>query len=190
MISERGRFGAHLVVDFESKAHIVISVTAIGESLNRKSCTGPGQRPGITFVTGTLAVRPPQLLRMAVQRPLFPEKALQAHLTLNHAARQACGWPGAACAYMMDLSDGLSVDLPRLCDASGLEQKFLRGSSIFRSALWDCDRLNLPCTAVRIRIALPCRAQSRLLENTYPATLRGSRIGMDRRFRVSGCRAK
>ncbi|HOX28084.1 MAG TPA: thiamine-phosphate kinase, partial [bacterium] len=106
---------------------IVVNVTLMGEVPKGGAVTRKGAKPGdLIFVTGTcgdgkagleaLAVcaelgnkRKEQFLQILAQRHLAPEPSLAAGM----AARAS----GAASA-MMDLSDGLSSDLPRLCERS------------------------------------------------------------------------
>jgi thiamine-monophosphate kinase len=74
---------------------------------------------------------------------------------------------------MMDLSDGLSVDLPRLCQASGLGADiWVPALPVFKpSAQWGCDPVELALHGgedYELLFAVP-GAKCRLLEAAYPA---------------------
>jgi thiamine-monophosphate kinase len=145
--------------DYSGKSHLIggdfshtdeaiaISITALGESIRRKLLYRNGGRAGdLLYVTGTLGQSAAgfQLLQSGCTHPRsIPQKeAIQAHLCPK--ARWEAGIWLAQCSMvhcMMDLSDGLSVDLPRLCAASRV------GAEIFTEDLpifpecrrWGCD---------------------------------------------------
>jgi thiamine-monophosphate kinase len=109
--------------DTTKRAEILISVTVIGEFLRGRAILRSGARPGdAIFVTGRLGeaefgLRLIQSSRIKVnpadarlQKHLYPAARLEAGAFL--AQRRLA-------TAMMDLSDGLSSDLPRLCAASG-----------------------------------------------------------------------
>jgi thiamine-monophosphate kinase len=128
-LTELGTFaGAHIIGgDLSlSRSGISISITALGESLNRKVLYRSGGREGdLLFVTGTLGQSAAglRLLKMggrhtwsgpqgaAIQAHRKPEPRCQAGLWLAQSGMVRC---------MMDLSDGLSMDLPRMCAASAV----------------------------------------------------------------------
>jgi len=113
--------GDTAVVNGPCTADVILAgVVPRGQAL-RRSGARPGDR---IFVSGRLgmAVRGLRLLTSRTRRPTPGEKsALRAHL-----------FPQPQCALgrflsrhrlataMMDISDGLSIDLRRLCDASGV----------------------------------------------------------------------
>jgi thiamine-monophosphate kinase len=191
-LTEKGKaFGAHLVGGdlSRSKAHIVISVTAIGESLNRKVLYRSGAKAGdCLYVTGTLGRSAAGLKLLkdghVPRRLRSREEALQAHLDPEPRCDAGLWLAQSGLVHcMMDLSDGLSVDLPRLCDASGVGAEiYAPDLPVFPgSALWDCDPVDLALHGgedFELLFAVP-GSKSRLLENTYPATLpRITRIGV------------
>jgi thiamine-monophosphate kinase len=102
---------------------ILINVTVVGEVRTGRALTRAGAQPGdAIFVSGRLgeAERGLQLLRK-MRRPQTNDPALRKHLYPE--PRLALGqWlaQGRVATAMMDLSDGLSTDLPRLCAASGV----------------------------------------------------------------------
>jgi thiamine-monophosphate kinase len=103
---------------------ILISVTVMGEIAEGQEVLRSGARAGdLLFVSGTLgeAERGLRLVRenggrelpanSAMRKHLFPEPRVELGRWL--AEKKLAG-------AMMDLSDGLSSDLPRLCAASGV----------------------------------------------------------------------
>ena len=120
-------YKAHLIGGdlSRSPSEIQISITVLGESVHRKTTYRAGGKPGdAIYVTGTLglAFAGLRLLQGGVrQASTQPERrALVAQRTPQ--PRCAEGLWLAQSGYvrcMMDLSDGLSSDLPRLCTESG-----------------------------------------------------------------------
>jgi thiamine-monophosphate kinase len=104
---------------------IVLSITVVGEVRASNLKRRDGARPGdIVAVTGPLGASRAGL-RVALDRPDLagePElaEALAAYRTPQPRLREG-RWFGASrhVRAMMDLSDGLSTDLARLCAASG-----------------------------------------------------------------------
>jgi thiamine-monophosphate kinase len=162
-----------------SKSEIMISITVLGESLKRKVLYRSGGRPGdLLYVTGSLgrSAAGLKLLQNGCTRPrLQPQKeAIQAHL--KPAPRCEAGlWlsQSGLVHCMMDLSDGLSVDLPRMCSASGVgaEIDCSRLPVFTKSSLWGCDPLDLALNGgedFELLFAVP-RNKARLFEKTYPS---------------------
>jgi thiamine-monophosphate kinase len=120
--------GAHLIGGdlSSSRGGISISVTALGESLERKVLYRHGGRAGdIVYVTGVLgrSAAGLKLLQKSIVHPRTePQRAaLRSHL--SPLPRCEAGLWLAQSGFvrcMMDLSDGLSADLPRMCAASGV----------------------------------------------------------------------
>ncbi len=130
---------------------IQISITAIGETRRRKVVYRSGGRPGdLLFVTGVLG-RSAAGLSLLQQgrdrvRTVSERRALDSHRTPD--PRCAAGeWlaQGGFARAMMDLSDGLSMDLRRLCRASGTGALVLADQlpCFTDSADWGCDPVEL-----------------------------------------------
>jgi thiamine-monophosphate kinase len=109
--------------DTTQRDEILINVAVVGEVRTGKALTRSGAQPGdAIFVSGRLgeAERGLELLRRmrqvrgsdrALRKHLYPEPRLALGQWLSEH-RMATA--------IMDLSDGLSTDLPRLCAASGV----------------------------------------------------------------------
>ncbi len=183
-------YGAHLIGGdlSRSEEHIMVSITAIGESLNRKVLYRSGGRAGdFLYVTGDLGRSAAGLKilenRRRAARKAFQKEALQAQL--DPEARCDSGlWlaQSGLVSCMMDLSDGISTDLPRLCTASGVGAE-IRISSLpifAASAEWGCDPVELALNGGEDYELLFAVRKSKcsLLERSYPTTLpRITRIG-------------
>jgi thiamine-monophosphate kinase len=161
-----------------SQSGITINVTAIGESLDRKVLYRSGGRPGdALYVTGTLGKSAAGLALLqagffhptkgprkeAVRAHLRPEPRCSAGVWLAQSGLVSC---------MMDLSDGLSTDLARLCRSSGVGAE-INASSVplfLRSASWACDPLALALHGGEDYELLFGVRQSKTgaLENSYP----------------------
>lgn len=118
--------------DTTCSRHILVGITVVGEIAKDRAVLRSGARPGdLLFVSGSLgqaelglaelraiksrpkslslAKSPAARLNAALQRHLYPEPRLALGRWLAH---------NRLATAMMDLSDGLSTDLPRLCSAS------------------------------------------------------------------------
>jgi thiamine-monophosphate kinase len=117
------RFGCSLAGgDTTERGEVLINVTAIGEVRRGREMRRSGARPGdIIYVSGRLgeAESGLRLLRerkrgspggdLRLRRHLYPEPRLELGRWLREKRMASA---------MMDLSDGLSSDLQRLCEAS------------------------------------------------------------------------
>lgn len=175
--------------DFSRSASgIVISIAALGESLNGRVIYRSGGRAGdLLYVTGVLGKsaaglsllekgcgRPrSRAKKEAIQSHLRPEPRCEAGLWLAQSGLVRC---------MMDLSDGLSVDLPRMCAASAVGAEVHTASlPVFsESSFWGCDPVNLALHGgedFELLFAAP-ESGADVLERDYPAKLPGiTRIG-------------
>lgn len=115
----------------DTKRHdsIAISVTVLGEIAPGLAVTRSGARPGdVIYVSGTLGAAQLGLLIVKNDRSVTRQRGLtglssplRAHLYPQ--IRVGLGaWlaRNRMASAMMDISDGLSTDLPRLCAASGV----------------------------------------------------------------------
>jgi thiamine-monophosphate kinase len=117
------RFGCVLAGgDTTCRQDILVSVTVVGEVSSGKALLRSGAKPGdVLFVSGRLggAALGLHLLRKSKGRLNLQNLLLRKHLyseprlALGHFLAEK-----RLASAMMDLSDGLSTDLPRLCAAS------------------------------------------------------------------------
>ena len=161
-----------------SESGILISIAALGESVGRRVLYRSGGKAGdVLYVTGVLGrsaaglklledgcVHPhsrPQL--EAVRAHLKPEPRCDAGMWLARSGLVRC---------MMDLSDGLSVDLPRMCAASSISSDIdtSRLPVFQRSSSWGCDPTALALHGgedFELLFAVPS-SSVRLIEANYP----------------------
>jgi thiamine-monophosphate kinase len=178
-----GSKGAHLIGGdlSRSESGVMISVAALGESLNRKILFRSGGRAGdLLYVTGVLgrSAAGLRLLETAGLHPRSPgqKEAVRAHRTPRPLC-EAGVWL-AQCGLvscMMDLSDGLSMDLPRMCSASGVGAEIRTADlPLFsESRLWGCDPVELALHGgedYELLFAVP-EAKRPQFEKNYPPDL-------------------
>ena len=177
--------------DFAGSAHLIggdfshtdggisISITALGESINRKVLYRRGGRAeDLLYVTGMLgrSAAGLNLLQNGCQRP--KSRAQKEAIGAHHCpqARWEAGMWLAQCGLvhcMMDLSDGLSMDLPRLCTASGVGAEiYVADLPVFpESLLWDCDPVEMALNGgedFELLFSVP-PSKGRVLEEKYPS---------------------
>jgi len=110
--------------DTTRRNEILINVTVIGEIQTGRAALRSGARPGdLVYVSGRLgeAELGLQLLKRSLRGTRPKDPGMKKHLYPE--PRLALGqWlaKNQLASAMMDLSDGLSSDLPRLCAASGV----------------------------------------------------------------------
>jgi thiamine-monophosphate kinase len=171
-----------------SEEEVSIAITAVGESRRQRVLYREGGRAGdVLYVTGVLGRSAAGLRLLQTghrnSRSRLRQEAIHAHQSPE--PRCDAGLWLAQCGSvrcMMDLSDGLSMDLPRLCAASGV------GAEIDAEKLpvysgsrrWKLDPAELALHGgedYELLFAVP-EAKSYRFEDAYPPHLPGvTRIG-------------
>ncbi len=130
-----------------SRQGVHISIAALGESLRRRLLYRSGGNPGdVLFVTGALGLSAAGLRLLESGKTRGVSKAERLALKAHRLPQPRCetGVWLAQCGLvscMMDLSDGLSADLPRLCAASGVGAEIYTATlpAFAPSAAWGGD---------------------------------------------------
>jgi len=184
------KYGATLIGgDLSStQEYITISITVLGETVGRRVLYRSGGSAGdVLYVTGTLgrSAAGLKILQQSCKNPKnrFRLQAVRAHLQPEPRCETGM-WlaQSGMVRCMIDLSDGLSADLPRLCAASGtaaevdtsllpvFQEADALGTDPVRSALHGGEDFELLFTVKETRSAV--------FEKTYPGNLPSvTRIG-------------
>ena len=184
------RYKAVLIGGDLSRApsEIQITITAVGESLNGKLVGRSGGTAGdLIFVTGRLGKAAAGLNLLEQGRRRSAKSCERAAMAAHRAPQPRCEaglWlaQSGLCSAMMDLSDGLSMDLPRLCQASGTgAEVWLSSLPVFpESKAWGCDPQELALHGAEDFELLFCIQADKVdrFASAYPKALPpASRIG-------------
>ncbi len=147
------RHGAVLIGGDLSRSNqgLHVSITAIGETIHRKLLYRSGGRPGdCIFVTGRLGAAAAGLKLLQQGRTKGRTVAERHALRSQREPQPRCDvglWlaQGGLASCMMDLSDGLSADLPRIGEAcrTGAEVYTDELPVFSGSSAWGCDPKDL-----------------------------------------------
>ncbi len=139
--------------DTTRREEVLINVTVVGECPRGLTVLRSGARTGeAIFVSGRLgeARYGLQLIRRSKGRLNLADPRLRKHLFPE--PRLALGsWLASRklATAMMDLSDGLSTDLPRLCDASGVGAR-IEAKRISSAAIADLGKSKIDPLALAL----------------------------------------
>ncbi len=164
-----------------SESGITISIAALGESVGRKVLYRSGGREGdALYVTGILgrSAAGLQLLYDGFTQPgsRSRREALRSHRQPDPRCESGIWLAQCGMVHcMMDLSDGLSVDLPRLCAAGGVGAEIdIARLPVFPDAVsWNMDPVALALHGgedFELLFAVPDSKAARL-EKAYPLEL-------------------
>jgi thiamine-monophosphate kinase len=150
------RLGMQLAGGDTTKFPVVsISITVLGELPRGLAVTRSGAKPGdLIYLSGTLgrAQLGLQLIQSGRGKKKRPNRPLEPHLFYPAIRVELGAWLAQkrVASAMMDISDGLSTDLRRLCQASGVGARL--------------DARNIPCVEIppEARKVLPKRSLDQL----------------------------
>jgi thiamine-monophosphate kinase len=175
------RFGAVLIGGDLSRSPmgVQISITAIGE-MTGKPAYRSGGRPGdVLYVTGTLGCAAAGLQLLMRGQSQGENAAQKRALAAQRTPQPRCdagSWLARSglVRSMMDLSDGLSMDLPRLCAASktGAVLYSEQIPAFEAAGKWGMDPIELALNGgedFELLFSVPASKAGRL-EKTYPST--------------------
>jgi thiamine-monophosphate kinase len=184
-----GEYALSLVGGDTSRGdRVVLSVTVTGEVMANGAVTRGGARPGdLVVVTGTLGASAGGLALIASNDPSVRRAAstswgrelMAAHLRPTARVGEGQTLAQAGATAMMDLSDGLATDLPRLCRESGV------GASLRLAALpvaAGLGHLAEVIDAEPLRLALAGGEDYELLATLPPESVAGATAKLKQRF--------
>jgi thiamine-monophosphate kinase len=184
-----GEYALSLVGGDTSRGdRVVLSVTVTGEVMANGAVTRGGARPGdLIVVTGTLGASAGGLALMASNDPSVRRAAsaswgrelMAAHLRPTARVGEGQTLAQAGATAMMDLSDGLATDLPRLCRESGV------GASLRLAALpvaAGLGHLAKVIDAEPLRLALAGGEDYELLATLPPESVAAATSKLKQRF--------
>ena len=100
---------------------LVVAVTVLGTTDGRPAVRRSGGRPGDrVYVTGPLGAAAAGLRRLQAGEADVPAHLVAAHRRPVARAAEGVAAATAGARAMLDVSDGLGIDLDRLCRASGV----------------------------------------------------------------------
>jgi thiamine-monophosphate kinase len=172
--------------DLTSADQLILSVTVLGECPGRGALRRSGAQPGDTLlVTGALGAAAAGLRRRRAGAPL-DDPLVVAHRRPRVRLEEGRAARGAGAHAMMDLSDGIGLDLHRFADASGVgfalevvpvaegatEEEALRGGEDYELLIATADVARLRLVFEDRRLEQP-REIGRVLSDPATRTLRG-----------------
>jgi len=173
--------------DLSAAAEVVVSVTVTGEAVRGKAVLRSGARPGDrVVVTGTLGAAAGGLALARAGHPAastpWGRALLQAHFRPEARVGEGQTLGQAGATAMMDLSDGLLLDLSRLCAESAV------GARVELTRVPVAPELLELSSVVQVdplELALSGGEDYELLATIDPAAVDGARSKLEERFGVA-----